>query len=56
LVKKSLYARSSDGQLDPGLVLDNMTLMLKSAWDVVGKPVYVTGGPFAHSMMLTFAQ
>ena len=55
LVKKSLYARGSDGQLDPGLVLNNMTEMLKRTWDVVGKPVYVTGGPWAHSMMLTFA-
>jgi hypothetical protein len=55
LVKKSLDARGSDGQLDPGLVLNNMTEMLKRTWDVVGKPVYVTGGPWAHSMMLTFA-
>ncbi len=55
LVKKSLDARGSDGQVDPGLVLNNMTEMLKRTWDVVGKPVYVTGGPWAHSMMLTFA-
>ena len=55
LVKKSPDARGSDGQLDPGLVLNNMTEMLKRTWDVVGKPVYVTGGPWAHSMMLTFA-
>ncbi len=57
LVKQGVIDVCSNNQVDPGKVLNNMTLMYESARDVVGpKPLHVTGGPFADSMMLTFGQ